>query len=240
MKRTRLKFNEVISRVLFVCVLISTALVVRKEFFVEEHSFEEGTKDWKATYVEGWEDALALGLRVGSSSAPVQVVEFSDYQCPYCAKFEEIVQKVRIRFSNNVAFTFVPYPLVYHPQAQSAERAAECAYRQGRFDVMRSVIYANQAIFDDEPWDKFAEQAGVDRPAQYRECMQELEDSDRIRRSLALADRLGVQGTPTILINGWKWPVPPTLEHFDMVVENVANGKLPAADIDFFKYFAQD
>ncbi len=84
-----------------------------------------------------------------------------------------------------------------------------------------------------DPWDRFASEADIENIAQFKNCMQETQGTDRIAESVLLANQLGIQGTPTVLVNGWKWPFPPSLEHIRKAVENVTADAPPAKDIDF-------
>lgn len=188
---------------------------------------------WKAIYVDGWEDALAVGIRSGSADAPVQIVEFADFQCPYCARFETTVQAVRDSYPEQVAFTFAPFPLPYHDHAETAQRVAECAYSQGRFDEMRSLLFSKQQAFGSVAWTDLAMQVGIEDVSRFDACVGATEPLERIEQSRLIADNLGVRGTPTIIVNGWKLPVTPSSEHFDKMVRNVVEGRSPVAGIDF-------
>ena len=102
-----------------------------------------GESQTQPVFFEQWRDALAAGIRLGPADAPVQVVEFADFQCPYCARFELTVKTVREKYPDQVAFTFAHMPLPQHGFAESAARAAECADSQGRFEAMRVALHVN-------------------------------------------------------------------------------------------------
>lgn len=176
---------------------------------------------------------MSVGIRSGLEDAPVQVVEFADFQCPYCAHFELTVLAVRNRYPDQVAFTFVPFPLKYHEYAEAAQRAAECAHIQGKFEAIRSILFEKHHAFGSILWTDFAVQVGIEDINQFDACVNDTEPLERIERGKKLADKFGVQGTPTILINGWKVSAPPSAESFDKIVKNVINGRPPATDIDF-------
>jgi len=172
-------------------------------------------------------------LRAGETDAPVQVVEFADFECPYCARFEETVRTIRARYPDEVAFTFVHFPLTMHSFAEPAARAAECADLQGGFEVVRTVLFQKQQAFGSVRWTDLAKQAGISDPAQFDECMADTRPVERIEQGRRLRDSLGVRGTPTIIVNGWKLPMPPSSEDLDKMVKNVLKGGSPVEDMEF-------
>ena len=177
------KVSEIVSWVLVACALLTTILVVRGEFVQESTTTAATATEWQATYVDEWEDALTVGIRAGSADAPIQVVEFTDFQCPYCARFEATVRTIRAKYPDRVAFTFAPYPLYYHEFAETAERVAECAHLQGRFEAMRSLLFEKQQEFGSVPWTDFANQAGIENISLFDVCVNDTEPMDRIERS---------------------------------------------------------
>ena len=220
------RLSEIGTWVLVLCAVLTTSVVIRRELV-------PGSMARKAKYVDGWEEALTVGIRSGSADALVQVVEFADFQCPFCAHFEAIVKTIRERYPDQVAFTFAPFPLPYHEFAEPAQRVAECADMQGRFEAMRSLLFEKHQAFGSVEWTDFAMQAGIENIDQFNACVNDTEPSERIERSRKLADKIGVRGTPTIIINGWKVPVPPSVEDFDRIVENVAESRPPVSGLDF-------
>jgi len=231
---------ETAAWILVVCAVISTSLVIYREVFRDPVDSTGKPVNLEASYVDGWEGALDAGLRSGSGNAPIQVVEFVDFQCPYCARFEPTVQLVRDTYSDLVAFTFVHLPLPSHPFATAAALAAECAHHQGRFEAMRSLLFQKQQAIGSESWVEFARQASIPDIEQFNMCMDDSGPLGKIEHSAKIADELGVLGTPTIIINGWKMPVAPTPEDFDVIVDNVLNGKHPGEDLDFLSAYSRN
>lgn len=239
MTADRNHLSELAAWVLVLCAVLTTIVVVRRDLVPNLVAGTVPDVEWQARYVDGWEDALSIGIRSGSVEAPVQVVEFVDFQCPACANFEATVQRIRNRYPDQVAFTFVPFPLHYHEFAQSAQRVAECAHLQGRFEAMRSLLFEKRQTFDSVAWSDFAVQVGVEDLDQFDACVINTDSSERVERSRRLADKIGVQGTPTIIVNGWKMPAP-SAEDFDKIVNNVAENRPPASDINFLATTARN
>jgi len=232
MSTDRRGLTDIASWVLVSCALLTTILVVKREL-VQDSTPSAATAPREAIYVEGWQDALTVGIQSGSADAPVQVVEFADFQCPYCAQFEATVQAIRDKYPDQVAFTFAHFPLPGHTFAEHAARAAECAHVQGRFEAMRSLLFEKQQDLGVVPWLDFAKQAGILDINQFDACVKDTGPVEGIEQSKKLAENMDVWGTPTIIVNGWKLPLTPSSEDLEKIVENVLNGRPPAADMDF-------
>jgi protein-disulfide isomerase len=224
---------DVCAGVLALCALATTSLVLKREF--GPPSSIEATTDevWNARYVDDWQDALTVGIRVGPQNALVQVVAFEDFQCPYCARFDDVVKVIRKRYPDQVAFAFAPFPLSYHDFAETAHRVVECAHIQGRYDEMRSLLFKKQQALGSLAWTYFAEQVGVRDIGAFDACVIAAASMETIDQSKAIADDLGVRGTPAIFVNGWKLPMVPSLEVFDRIVVNAIEGRQPTENISF-------
>ena len=221
----RKKISEISSWVLVVCAVVTTGLVVSREF-AQGAGVTEPKRE--PVYLEGWEDALAIGTRSGSATAPVQVIEFADFQCPACARFDATVQTVLEKHKNNVAFTVVHFPLPFHDSAEAAARTAECARSQGRFDAMRSLLFKKQELIGSVPWAEFGKEAGIADMPLFEACASDTRPLEQVEKGKKLGERMNVRGTPTILVNGWKLPFTPAPEDFDNLVKAVARGQSPA------------
>ncbi len=176
---------------------------------------------------------MLVGINVGPVDAPVKIVDFEDFQCPHCARFESVIQMIRNKYPDQVAFAFAPFPLPYHDFSISAQRVVECAQIQGRYDAMRSLLFEKQQALGSLGWAYFAAQVGVEDISAFNECVNVTVPLERIEQSKIVAEKLGVRGTPTIIVNGWKLPGTPSFEIMDKVVTNVIEGSLPAKGIDF-------
>jgi protein-disulfide isomerase len=230
MKIGKTTLVEIATWALVLCAILSTALVVRREFVPSPSTAPMGGQ---ARYVDDWEDTLQAGIRSGDEDAPLQVVEFVDFQCPFCAHFESIVGDVREEYPDQVAFTFVHLPISRHEFAEDASRVAECAYEQGRFDSIRPLLFKKQASFGSISWTEIATEAAILDIERFDKCLADPQINQKIEQGKLLANKFNVQGVPTILINGWKWQRPPSLGDFDQIVNNVMLGRPLATDIDY-------
>ena len=140
----------------------------------------------------------------GPEDAPVTIVEFSDFQCSFCARFyAQTYPLIREEFGDRVRFVFKHYPISgLHPDAEPAAMASECANEQGRFWEYHDLLFENQRDLSGPALLRYAEQAGVPDMAQFSECVASQRFASTVRADLLAGDRLGVTGTPTFFING--------------------------------------
>ena len=142
----------------------------------------------------------------GKASAPVTVVEFSDFQCPYCARATPAVKELESSHPNDVRLVWKHLPLPFHPNAMPAALAAEAAREQGgsqKFWAMHDKLFANQAALSEATYEQYARELGLDQ-ARFRKDVADPRLRARIQEDAQLAQTLGVNGTPTFVVNGEK------------------------------------
>jgi protein-disulfide isomerase len=140
----------------------------------------------------------------GPEDAPVTIVEFSDFQCSFCARFyAQTYPLIREEYGDRVRFVFKHYPISgLHPDAEPAAMASECANEQGLFWEYHDLLFENQRDLSGSALLRYAEQAGVPDMAQFSECVASQRFASTVMADLLAGDRLGVTGTPTFFING--------------------------------------
>ncbi len=137
----------------------------------------------------------------GPANAPVTIVEFADFQCPFCAKVPGLVDEVLKAYPENVKFVYKQFPLPMHSNAMNASRAALAANKQGKFWPMYEKLFENQRALDMESLKKYAQESGVD-PAQFEKDMTSPEIQKQIDDDMSVARTAQVNGTPTLFVNG--------------------------------------
>lgn len=142
-------------------------------------------------------DAPALG----PASAPVQVVEFSDFQCPYCAQVASFAQRVADTYGDRVRFVFRNFPLPNHPQAPKAGEAARCAHAQGKFWAYHDRLFANRQALLPGDLKRYARDLGLDA-AVFGACLDGGTSAAVVQTDLREGREYGVTATPTFFING--------------------------------------
>jgi protein-disulfide isomerase len=139
---------------------------------------------------------------IGSSSAPVTLVEFSDFQCPFCQRVAPTLKQVKEKYGDKVRIVWKDFPLTQiHPQAFKAGEAAHCAAEQGKFWEYHDRLFANQQSLQPNDLKKHAADLGLDAGA-FGTCLDSSKYGERVRDGVAEGSRLGVNSTPTIYING--------------------------------------
>ena len=139
---------------------------------------------------------------VGPADARVTLVEYGDFECPFCGALHPIVQAARRAFGGNLRFGFRHFPLrSSHPHALSAAKAVEAAGEQGKFWEMFDRLYRRQTELGDDDLERHAREIGLDLE-RFRRSRGEREHEVRIREDMAGASRSGVRGTPSLFING--------------------------------------
>jgi protein-disulfide isomerase len=138
----------------------------------------------------------------GPADAPVTVVEYGDYECPYCGEAYPVVKALQERLGDQVRFMFRNFPLNQaHPHAEHAAEAAEAAGAQGKFWEMHDLLYENQDALEDDDLLKYAKALRLDLPRFVKE-MEAHHYAERVREDFRSGVRSGVNGTPTFFING--------------------------------------
>jgi protein-disulfide isomerase len=139
---------------------------------------------------------------IGPALAPVTLVEYGDFECPYCAAAHPVVIELRHRLGNVLLFAFRHFPLTrIHPHAQRAAEAAQAAGAQGKFWQMHDLLYENQAALEDQDLILYAVALGLDVGRFQSELIGGLH-LPRVREDFLSGVRSGVNGTPTFFING--------------------------------------
>jgi protein-disulfide isomerase len=155
-----------------------------------------------------WEAALTLPITQdrdhiqGAPDAAVTLVEYGDYECPYCGAAYPIVKKVQEAMGDGLRFVFRNFPITTaHPHAEQAAEAAEAAAAQSQFWPMHDLLYENQQRLDAGDLLAFADRLGLDVDRFERELEQHVHAA-RVHEDFMSGVRSGVNGTPTFYVNG--------------------------------------
>ena len=222
--KTKTRWDTVLTVVLVGCAVLTTGLVLRRELFP---TVAQPSMPQEPVFVEDWKTHLSKGVPLGSPEAPVQLIEFADYECPFCASFHKTLESVRQRYPTQIAVTYVHYPIQGHRFAEPAARVAECAGEQGKFEAMHARLYEWQDQFGLKPWSEFATAAQVADAAAFDSCVKRTEPLERVVEGRKLAEQLDVRGTPTVIVNGWQLRRPPDATELDAMVKKILEGKNP-------------
>jgi diadenylate cyclase len=158
----------------------------------------------------------------GPEDAPVTLVKYGDYECPYCGQLHPVLEELRERSGERVRFVFRHFPLdSVHPRARRAALAAEAAASQGRFWEMHDLLYENQAELGEEALTRYAAELGLDL-RRFEEDLANDHHAWRIEEDRLGGERAGVGGTPALFVNGVRYAGPMDLDGLLAAVEDAA------------------
>ena len=141
----------------------------------------------------------------GSENAPIELVEYGDYQCPNCGHAYPIIKSIQKKLGNKLKFVFRNFPLAEaHPDATHAAIAAETASSQNKFWEMHDIIFENQERLDDTHLVRYAEKIGLDIK-QFETDFEKPEFAEKVENDFESGIHSGVNGTPSFFINGQKY-----------------------------------
>jgi protein-disulfide isomerase len=178
--------------------------VVHREFFQAPPPLLSFGPAAPPAYVNDWQKLLPTGVLIGDSAARIKIVEFGDFECPFCKKFHAAYSGLQKEYGNDVALVFVHYPLSIHRFARPAARAAECAGAQGSFTRFYDALFDKQDSLGLKPWTSYAIEAGVRDTLAFVRCASDTITVARVEAGRALGEKIGVQATPTVIVNGWR------------------------------------
>lgn len=143
----------------------------------------------------------ANGPSRGPESAPVTLVEFTDFQCPFCSRAAPTLRAVEEKFGQNIRLVFKHYPLPMHKEANRAAEAAVCADEQGRFWEMHDKLFTDPNRLSPMDIAHYARDVNIDLN-QFNDCLASGRAAERVKRDRAEGDEYGVANTPTFFVNG--------------------------------------
>jgi protein-disulfide isomerase len=164
----------------------------------------------------------------GPNNAPITIVEFSDYQCPYCKRAEESVKEVLKKYKKEVKLVFRHYPLPFHNEAKPAAIAATCANDQNKFWQFHDMLFENQNALKESDLSGYAKKLGLNEK-KFSECVSAKKFQSVIDRDLEDGKKYGVSGTPAFFINGRMLSGARPFEDFEELIRAELNAKKQGA-----------
>ena len=151
--------------------------------------------------IEEWRSIAAPGSWMGPPDAAVVIVEFGDYECPFCQQLEPSLAAVRRAYPEELAVVYRHFPLPNHQHAYRAARMAECGRNQGYFEDVHRELYAAADLGYVTP-QSILESVAIRDPDEFVKCAEATGAVDRIDRDLEAALAAGITGTPSLIVNG--------------------------------------
>ena len=200
---------------------IGTAL---ERYFIKKQREEQ--ENQAKSEAEAMEKEFSNPLKIDTGSSPVRgakeatvtIVEFSDFQCPYCSAAAKTMEEVLKNYEGKVKLVFKNLPLPFHPEAKGAAIAALAAGEQGKFYEMHDKLFANQKDLGDELYLKLAGELGLDIN-KFKTDLRNEKLAKMIDEDQDLATRLGVRGTPGFFVNGVQVKGARPFDHFKKLID---------------------
>jgi protein-disulfide isomerase len=168
---------------------------------------------------EQWQALTAAdGPSFGATDAEVVIVEFSDFQCPFCAQAARTAQRVKDEYGERVRFVFRQYPLPFHPHAHAAAQAALAAHAQGKFWAYHDLLFDNQDELERQSLFAYAQRLGLDMEA-FASAAEGSDTAGRIKSDMELGEAVNVRGTPTMFINKQRVDNPTDFEDVSELID---------------------
>jgi protein-disulfide isomerase len=170
------------------------------------------------------EQQVAAKIEVGDApvrgprNAPVTIVEWSDFQCPFCGRVEPTLQQLRDEYHGKIRFAWKNQPLSIHPNAMPAAEAAMAAHEQGKFWEFHDALFKKQGQLSPALYDEVARQLGLDM-GRFHAAIQGNKHASHIQADMAAGNAVGAQGTPTFFINGKKLVGAQPIDEFKRLID---------------------
>ncbi|MEZ4427253.1 MAG: thioredoxin domain-containing protein [Nannocystaceae bacterium] len=177
---------------------------------------------------QGARDKLVAGdpPGFGPANATVTVVEFSDFQCPYCSQAAKTVHKLQEEYKDKVRFVFRQYPLPFHGDAHLAAQASLAAHAEGKFWLFHDAMFENQKALKREDLEGYAKAAGVDM-GKFKSALDGETYKAAVDADLELGKEVFVDGTPTLFVNGKRAANPSDFDAVKEMIESELSGGTP-------------
>jgi protein-disulfide isomerase len=167
------------------------------------------------------------GPAFGPPDAKVAIVEYSDFECPYCSKAAEAVTKLKKKYGKSVRFVFRQFPLSFHQNAKLAAEASLAAHAQGKFWEYHDRLFANQRELDRASLERYATEVGLDM-AKFKKALDDHVYAKAVEADMKLGEELGVSGTPTMIIGTQRAENPSDFEALSKAID----AQLTAAGVE--------
>lgn len=213
-----------LNAVLAICAMLFAALLVRREF-VTPSRLSASAAQGPPTFIADWRTLESERRMFGDATAPIRIIEFVDFECPFCKRFAEELHRNRKTHPSKLAVSIVHFPLPSHRFARLAAYAADCALSEAKFPNMHDVLLAQQESLGVKSWSAFAVDAGITDTLAFQACMRSGSTARTIEDQLTRGRQLGVNATPTVILNGWKLPVPPSESELADILRKSESGK---------------
>jgi predicted DsbA family dithiol-disulfide isomerase len=168
---------------------------------------------------------------LGNKDAPITILSFMDFQCPYCKKMNSTLKVLLATKKEEIKIIARDFPLASHPDATMAAQASACAHDQGRYWDYHDLLFDNQQALDVMNLREYAGRLGINRE-QFSRCLEGGSQRAEVEKDMAEASLAGISSTPSILINGYYLSGSPSLHYMEEVIADIEKGHVPRVEED--------
>ncbi len=161
---------------------------------------------------------------IGPKDAPITIIEFSDFQCPFCARAAPTVKQILKEYDGKVRFVYRDFPLSFHQNAQKSAEAAECADEQGKFWEYHDKLFENQNALEISNLKQYAKDLGLDS-SKFDSCLDSGKYTKEVEKDTEDGQKYGVTGTPAFFINGKLVSGAQPFKNFATIIDSELKGK---------------
>ncbi|MFH1671647.1 MAG: DsbA family protein [Candidatus Portnoybacteria bacterium] len=207
------------SKLIFSGIIIAGLIIAGAIIYTNDDS----VNSQKASLEEATKDEIKEGSNIkGNPEASISIVEFSDFECSYCAKFNQTMDQIMKDYPNNIKWSYRHFPLSGHKDARSAAEASECAAEQGKFWEFHDGLFENQSRLGEGLYLELAQKLELD-PDLFKECFESRKHKDKVEEDYQAGIKAGVKGTPGNFINGQPLGGAVPYEVIKKAIESVLN-----------------
>jgi len=139
----------------------------------------------------------------GNPNAKIMVLEYSDYQCPFCSRVQSTIKTIRKKYGNKIIFAYRHSPLDFHQEADEASIAAECARDQGKFEPYHDMLFDNYRSINFPNLKRFSKKVGIKDLKAFNQCLDQEKYRNRLENDQKAAAAVGIKGTPGFIIGSY-------------------------------------
>jgi len=196
------------NKIIAISAIVFTLLIVGLIFFITiEQKIPVKLSDKNIEPVSLVKEISQNDYAIGNTKAPVQVIFYGNFICPFSAQFSQTIKKIQQDFKDQVVISFRHYPLLNYAQAEKAAEASECAAEQGKFWEMYDKLFIDNVAnnMNTDQYKQDANDLGFNQE-QFNQCLDNNKYADKISQQKNEGDMAGVTGTPTVFVNGNIYP----------------------------------
>ena len=208
--------NSVLTVILVLCAIIITVLVVKRELFNNKYTPKVRT-------VQNWRTLVDDGHQIGTSNASVYIIEFTDYECPYCKILKKNIDSILVKYKDKVALIVYNFPLEIHSHAFDLALGGECAARQNKFKSYYDSVFNYSVKFEKLNLSHIAFSAGITDTASFMNCIESRTTFSIVNNDIEKGKEIDIEGTPTIIINGKLYEGSLTVKQLENAVIDALN-----------------